>query len=196
MDFFCFWSAYTQRGINAASGCQLPIPRGTRSENPLATLTWGSREHLCSPSCPPLRTPLPHLQPCSRQSSCRGLLSLSVSTLWGLRQTLWQTQLSPFLWTRSLINSSLLVHSHAFISTPAPIPRKTFYLGHPGATPGTDLEALIPGNPQTSDIPQIQRGQRNQGTDHPTNKGEPVINAQNHNHSKPRCPETAQNHKR
>lgn len=81
-------------------------------------------------------------------------------------------------------------HSHAFMST---TPQN---LGHPEATPGTDSEAPSPGNPQTSHIPQIQRGQRNQGTDHPTNKGEPVINAQNHNHSKPRCPETAQRHKR
>lgn len=72
-----------------------------------------------------------------------------------------------------------------YVSHPSK-PRKTFYLGHPGATPGTDSEALSPGNPQTSHIPQIQRGQRNQETDHPTNKGKQVINAQNHNHSNPR----------
>lgn len=194
MDFFCFWSSYTQRGKNAASGCQLPIPRGTLSENPLATLAWRSEQHLCSPSCPPLQIPLSHLQPCSRVLQGPAL----PLCLYSLRTQTDRMADTDFPFPVDLLSHQLLPSSPfpcLYVNHP-PKPRKTFYLGHPGATPGTDSEALSPGNPQISHIPQIQRGQTNQRTDYPTNKGKPVINAQNHNHSNPRCLETAQKHTR
>lgn len=187
MDFFCFWSSYTQRSINAASGCQLLIPRGTLSENPLATLAWGSGQHLCSPSSPPPRIPRSHLQPCNRVLAGACSPSLSLFS---------EDSDRPYGRHRFPLSCGpALLSTFPFYPIP-PKPRKTFYLGHPGATPGTDSEALSPGNPQTSQVPQIQRGQRNQRTDHLTNKGKPVINAQNHNHSNPRCLETAQKHTR